>query len=127
MNKNTNEWIGWWKVWLRRRDVEEYRSWAGWKYKRIPLSLNRPIDNTGDEVGEYLLPATLFEDELLDILDFRIAWPLLSSKRRLILLLTAEGLNDIQIGRILNTTQNSIAQQKRVARRILQKACKVRY
>lgn len=123
---------GWWQHWLWCRDVEEYRSWHGRDgRKRLYVSTDQHSDQydaeAGESYGDYLLPATTFEDRVLDLLDFGAAWPKLSPYQQLVFRLTAAGMSDIEIGKALQKSQNAIAQQKKMGRAILREACAVRY
>ena len=109
---------GWWLCWLHRRNIDDYRSWHGRRVLRVHESVERHLEDS-------LLQPTEFEDMLLDIMDFREAWPRLSPQHQRVLVLTADGLSDIEIAVRLGKTQNAIAQQKSLARRILRAACAV--
>lgn len=118
---------GWWATWHRCRDIDDWRAWAGRdKTQRTFLFTGRILDDGSDvDKTEWSLPRTEFEDALLDIMDFREAWPRLAPERQRVLALTAAGFSDIEIAAMLGKTQNAVAVQKSQARRILRQLCAV--
>jgi len=107
--------MAWWWCWLRRRTIDDYRAWHG---RRVYRAHVPPSD--------YLLPKTSFEDGVVDRLDFKAAWPLLSPVQHYLLTLTAAGYSDKVIGRMVGKTQNAVALHKTAARKILRSACAVK-
>jgi DNA-directed RNA polymerase specialized sigma24 family protein len=121
--------LGWWATWQRRRDIEDWRAWHGReRTRRVYASIDRPIeleDGAISNRADLLLPPTQFEDQLLENMDFRQAWPRLSPDRQKVLALTAAGLSDPEIAEIMGKATNAVAVQRSQPRRILRALCAV--
>lgn len=117
--------LGWWFVWNKRRDVDDYRAWSGRDAQPGRRSTFRdyaPLYDSG-----VTAPSTSFEDELCDEMDFMNAWPKLPLYQQRVLALKAAGYSDKDAATKLGKTPMAVCKQRSLARRTLRELCEVRY
>jgi RNA polymerase sigma factor (sigma-70 family) len=120
--------LDWWRMWLRRRSIDEYRQ----KFRRGRLRMTPgqfwTLDAGPSErrvTAELLLPPTQFEDALVELLDARAAIRRLPRHEAVVLALRARGYTPVEIAKLLGYTRGSVDSVTYRARARMKEFCAV--
>jgi len=99
----------WWRMWYRRRDIDDWRLWRGRTHKAVLFQLDpvRTARDGGLPVN-VLVGYGAFEDQLVETLDAAAALDRLTVRQRMILAYRVWGYRPPEIAAILGDTITAV-------------------
>lgn len=115
----------WWKMWHRRRDIDDYRRLHGRGRSRVSYFLSLDERRGKDDwlSGYDMVGTAAFEKEAVALMDARAALPKLTGRQRAMLILRALGYTIEELARLGQCSRDSVYSTLYQARQKMQALC----